>query len=382
MDGTVFLLDASNSLIRRVQAAPAATATCAPNPAAAAGYVTSTFAGSGLAGAANGDFTTATFRQPKGVTVNPEGGLFMADNAGGTIRSISYSGSVTTIAGSLTGPAAPVDGILGVNRVYLAEFMAYDPTLQRLLFTDYTLIRYVSLGFENRSVTTLCGFWLSSGSNDGIGGRLTDGGQMVAVRTGPSTMVYYVMNTNTIRAITQSGVISTFVGSATEAGLVDGVGTAARLNTNGKQASLVHWPGANALIVADTFTIRRVSLDPATLGTVTRIGGSPTLNANYVSNTLANAAIFTLVTAMSLVSNRTLFLYDAGSYSFRALDLETSMVTTLSCPNPGGFSGYVDGELTDTRFGSIDGMAFDSDLGALFVSDGGNRRVRRIEGPF
>jgi len=68
----------------------------------------STVAGTGYVGYANGSGTAASFNYPNGVTSDASGNLYVADQLNNVIRKISISGTVSTLAGS--GSASTVDG--------------------------------------------------------------------------------------------------------------------------------------------------------------------------------------------------------------------------------------------------------------------------------
>ena len=92
--GNVFVTDTINSTIRRVTPS---------------GVVT-TFAGiAGVRGAADGNGTAATFNLPSGIAIDASGTLYVADTGNATIRRISSSGVVTTVAGS-AGRTGSADG--------------------------------------------------------------------------------------------------------------------------------------------------------------------------------------------------------------------------------------------------------------------------------
>lgn len=69
-----------------------------PAPAPAAGV--STFAGSGAAGIADGPAASASFLEPEGLAIAPNGDAYVADAAAQRIRRISPAGVVSTVAGS------------------------------------------------------------------------------------------------------------------------------------------------------------------------------------------------------------------------------------------------------------------------------------------
>ena len=97
-DGSLYVSDAANNVIRRIRAG---TGTDGP---------VDTLAGSGVAGAANGRSSEAAFRNPQGIALDNNGQLWVADSDNHSIRRINLSaGRVETIAGE-SGQAGIVDG--------------------------------------------------------------------------------------------------------------------------------------------------------------------------------------------------------------------------------------------------------------------------------
>ena len=96
--GNVYVSDGVNDLIRKIT----------PN-----GTV-STFAGSGVAGAADGIGTAASFNGPAGLAVDAGGNVYVADANNNRIRKITPVGVVTTVAGS--GHAGSRNGQISVAR--------------------------------------------------------------------------------------------------------------------------------------------------------------------------------------------------------------------------------------------------------------------------
>jgi sugar lactone lactonase YvrE len=82
--GNIYVSDTLNQTIRKITPA---------------GLV-STLAGlAGVSGSADGDSTAALFSQPRGLTVDFTGSIYVADTANSAIRKVTSSGVVTTIAG-------------------------------------------------------------------------------------------------------------------------------------------------------------------------------------------------------------------------------------------------------------------------------------------
>ncbi len=86
--------------------------------------IVSTLAGTGEMGAANGTTETAQFNGPTGVGVDSQGTVFVADYYNHSIRKITTSGQVTTLAGN--GTIGHEDGIGESARFYNPAIVAVD----------------------------------------------------------------------------------------------------------------------------------------------------------------------------------------------------------------------------------------------------------------
>jgi RHS repeat-associated protein len=93
-DDSVYIADGGNNRIRRLRS----ELDQAGNPQ----WVVSTVAGNGTYGFADGPAATAEFKHPQGVAVDAGGVLFVADTANHRIRKIAIDGTVSTIAGDGT----------------------------------------------------------------------------------------------------------------------------------------------------------------------------------------------------------------------------------------------------------------------------------------
>jgi sugar lactone lactonase YvrE len=90
--GNIYLADTANSTIRKIDAS---------------GVVT-TFAGlAGIAGLQDGTGSGAWFNQPKGLTVDSAGNVYVADTGNASIRKITAAGVVTTLVVTPTTPTTP-----------------------------------------------------------------------------------------------------------------------------------------------------------------------------------------------------------------------------------------------------------------------------------
>ncbi len=117
--GNVFVADTYNHAIRRITPA---------------GVVTTLAGKSGTSGYADGTGTAALFNQPQGLGIDSTGNLFVADWVNHTIRKVTPSGVVTTIAGG-RGVKGALDGRADLARFDTPTDVAVDAT-GNLFVTD------------------------------------------------------------------------------------------------------------------------------------------------------------------------------------------------------------------------------------------------------
>jgi sugar lactone lactonase YvrE len=147
-NGVVYVADTLNNRIRIISLS---------------GNVT-TLAGSGSASHADGIGTAASFKFPYGVALDANGVVYVADTHNNRIRMISLSGNVTTLAGS--GSASYADGIGTAASFSWPRGVALDANgIVNVADTYNHRIRMISL---SGNVTTLAGSGSASYA-DGMG---------------------------------------------------------------------------------------------------------------------------------------------------------------------------------------------------------------------
>lgn len=304
-DDSIYIADAGNNRIRSVRLQPDLSG----NPQ----WVVSTLAGSGTAGFADGPAASAKFNNPQAVSVDVGGVVYVADTANHRIRQIALDGTVSTIAGD--GTAGLTDGVVTQARFNSPRGLAVDQNGN--IYVADTGNAAVRLITSAGQVTTLAGdgtigstdfpprfdcpsgvavngstvyVYLADKGNhrirrlDSTGTVITVAGQGRGFADGSATSARFaepsgiaidasgkILVTDAINSLIRqvdpvlaasgaSGAVSTLAGSG-ERGHSDGAGSLAAFLTPRGVAST----SSSAIIVADTgnHTLRRLTLPPA-----------------------------------------------------------------------------------------------------------------------
>lgn len=329
-------------------------------------YAFSTIAGSpGAVGSVDGMANNARFNRPWGIAVDAAGNVYVSEAVNHTVRKITPSGIVSTMAGE-AGMVGTVDGVGSTAR-----------------------------------------FGTSAPDLNGPTNTLPTGPYGLAVGTAAHSNLLIVAdgNSHTIRRIGFNGIVDTYAGAAASPGFVDGVMTSARF----RLPTGVAVNASGTLFIADSFNhvIRQIT----SANVVTTIAGSVG-TAGTADGTGANAR-FLHPTAIAIAPSGDLYVTDSANTIRRLSPVPFStswQVTTIAgtpftygtadgvgaaarfggffeTPVPGrGSVGYPTYYPTlipsipsgvNFNLGDLGGIAVDG-AGDIYVSDSSNNTIRRI----
>ncbi len=356
------------------------------------GGVVTTLAGSGAAGAADGLGAAATFNQPRGLTLDAVGNLYVTDAGNARIRLITPSGNVSTFVGGAPGntdgtyPAGQFswNGSIGLEQPAfdaLGNLFVVDRVnnaIRRIVLPPPTVTSFnATTGYPGLGV-------IINGTNLANVTQVTFGGvaspsftvisntQLVAaVPAGGASGAVQVTNSvgnGSLTGFTFTAVIppiSTYAGNAAPLGFADGTQGAARFNG---QVGIA-FDGTN-LYVADTdnHRIRRITA----AGVVTTFAGSGT--AGFADAT-GTAAQFNRPAGLTIDGVGNILVADYLGNRIRVIT-PGGVVSTLA---GSGVAGFNDATGTAAQFNNPVAVALSG--GFVYVADQGGFRIRRITYP-
>ena len=357
--GNVYVADTFNHTIRKVTAA---------------GEVTTLAGNAGNPGSTDGTGSAAQFNHPTGVAVDSSGNVYVADSFNHALRKITAAGMVTTLAGNAT-VTGSADGIGTAAQFGNPSGVAVDGAGNLYVVDSFNhTIRIVT---TTGIVTTLAGTTGVAGSADGTGTAAQFSHPIgVAVDSAGSVFVADTYN-HLIRKVTAAGVVTTLAGKAGRdtTGSADGTGTAAEFYL--PQGVAVDSAG-NAY-VADTSnqTIRKVT--PG--GAVTTLAGNASITDTYghalggFADGTGTAARFDHPTGVAVDRAGTIYVADIANHLIRKVSA-AGVVTTLA-GKPGTYGGYADGTGSTAQFNAPASVAVDR-AGNIYVADFYNQTIRKV----
>jgi sugar lactone lactonase YvrE len=354
--GNLFIADTSNHRVRRVDAVTG---------------VISVLAGTGVAGYNGDGFGAATFdlNNPTGVAVDGLGDVYIADSGNNRIRRVSGGGVITTIAG---------DGLFGFKgdggpataaRLRTPAKIAVD-SAETFVFSEINgaRVRRVAGGV----ISTILGTGIPGFNGDGIIATAAQIRGPVGVALNTAGDVFVADQANARLRRVSAGIVSTVGGNGMDRFGGDGfAATLAQLHNPNALAR----DASGALFIADSSNNRVRRVDPLT-GVITTVAGND--GSGYDGDgLLATDATLNAPFGVALDASGNLFIGDSRNARVRRVDAVTGIITTVAGTGVVGYDG--DGiPATLAQLGQLTAVVLDSSRN-LFIADGTNSRIRRVD---
>ncbi len=360
--GNLFIVERNNSLVRRVDAVT---------------KIITTVAGGGQPPDSLGDgalATDAALSEPTAIAIDTVGNLYISDSSNNRVRKVEASTSIIrTVAGNGKEGFSGDGELATLAKFSLPRGLAID-SQSNLYIADLGNSRIRRVDAQTGIITTVAGNGTTDRLNIGDGNLATNASVNL-----PSAIAFdgkenlFIADTENrrIRRVDQTTKIITTVAGTGDFGFAGDGGLA--INATFTDTCGLGVDGTGNIFIVDQFNrrIRRVDSN----GQISTIAGSESVIGDGMQAIKANLNFPTFV---ALDSNDNLFISDTGNLRVRKVDTLTNTITTIAGNGSGGFSG--DGGLaTQAQLGFLfSGVALDSN-GNLFIMDTDNVRIRRVD---
>jgi len=320
--------------------------------------------GYGYVNGTGGTSGNARFQGVFGVANDAFGNVYVAESVNHTIRKISPSGDVSTLAGN--GTAGSEDGAIGSARFSGPQGVALDAE-GNLYVADTGNHRIRVISLVDNSVRTLAGGSSGFADDDGTSAQFSSPGGLALDASGN----VYVADTNNrrVRKITPTGSVTTLAGSG-GSGLNNGPGSTATFNN----FSGIAVDNAGNIYVADRElnVIRRIDGVSLDVSTFAGTGASGALDGTRLN------ATFNAPYGIAISNNGVFYVADTGGCKIRRIS--DGNVETIAGTGTNAFAdgtGYQGGIAGTASFQGPIGIGV-STKGDVYVADFDGHRIRQI----
>lgn len=289
--GNLYVAETAANLIRKVTRDGAVT----------------TFAGSGVAGGADGTGRAAQFNRPSALALDSAGNIFVADAFNGTIRRITPAGVVTTFAG-LAGSRSIVDGTGSGARFFAPSGLAFDRA-GNLFVIDATLPGQVRRISQAGVVVSLAALPAP------VNGQPSPPLAWSGITIDTAGNFFFTTTSNTVEKWSGSGTLTRVAGQPNAQGSTDG--RAANARFNGASGIVVDAAGNIYVAEAGNATIRRIS-PSGMVSTVAGVAPSATQsNSAGTSDGIGGLARLNGPRSLAMDRAGNIFIADTGNNAIR-----------------------------------------------------------------
>lgn len=302
------------------------------------------------------------------LAIDSGGNILVADEGNGRIRKITTDGIVNTIAGNGLFRFSGDGGPAASATLYLPVSVVEDSS-GNIFFTEPGVNRIRRVA-PNGTISVYAGNGAEGYSGDG--GQATSAalGDPNYLALGPNGNLYFTDNFNcVVRSITTSGVISTYAGSGA-CGEAGNGGPASKASLNGLAG--LDFDSAGDLIISESFDNRLRMVSSS--GTVTNLAGNGTAGFSGDGGNSQDALVNDPYGVR--FHNGSIYFADTANNRIRAINLSTSIVTTIAGNGVAGYSGD-GGPAIQAELNYPTAVAFDA-AGNMYIADYLNLLIRKV----
>ncbi len=332
--------------------------------------IVKTIAGNGIAGY-TGDGSAATaaaINDPSGVVFDPSGNLYMSDFNNHVVRKISVSGIITTIAGTGTAGYTGDGGAASVAKINGPVNLAFDGS-GNLYIADINsnVVRKIS---ASGIISTIAGTGVSGYSGDGGAATVANLNRPSGLAADGTGNLYIAdCSNNAIRKVSVTGIITTYAGTGGSGSSGDGgpATTAHVFQPFGVAAD----PAGN-VYVAESPSNKVRKITPA--GIISTFAGT---GVSGFSGDGAAATVALLSNPAGVATDNAGNVYIADQFNYRIRKVSSAgIITTIIGDGTPGYTGD-GGPAIAAEINYNNTLTFDASWDLCF-SDNLNNRVRII----
>jgi sugar lactone lactonase YvrE len=325
-----------------------------------------TFAGNSGYGFAGdgGPALSAQLSQPRGISLDSSGNLYLADRWNNRIRKIA-GGNISTIAGNGQGSFGGDGGIATSAQLSYPDGVAVDQAGN--VYVSDLLNNRVRMVTPTGTISTVAG-----NGNPGFGG---DGGAATSAQLNQpaglaidSSGNLYIADSNNaaVRKVTPQGIISTVAGTGVEGFSGDG-GAATKATLMAPLGVAVDAQGN--LYIADYYGwIREVN---GSTGVISTIAGNGGLGYSGDGGSATSAQFYNPI-AVAVDNAGNVYVADSGNGAVRRI--ANGIITTIAGNGTLSYTGD-GGPASQAQFSAISSLAVDAQ-GNIYVADANNNAIR------
>lgn len=326
------------------------------------GVGTGTYTGDG------GPATDAGMDGPSGVTMDRAGNLYITEFNNHVVRKVSTTGIISTIAGTGTN-GYNGDGIPATAaRLYRAADVVIDDS-GKVYIADGSNYRVRRIEL-NDTISTYAGNGTTGFSGDGGSATMAQLSVTYGIVMDKNGNLYIAnQSTQRIRKVTPGGIISTIAGNGSTAYTGDG-GPATNAGIYNPHGMAIDRKGNLYVAEIQHNCIRKID----TFGIITTVAGTGVFGYSGDGGA-ATAATLRGPNGVAVDTIGNLYIADCSSHRIRKVDT-FGIITTFAGNGTNGFGG--DGGAASAAMLSYPVHVYIDSAGAIYVTDNGNDRVRKI----